>query len=213
MAKYDEREERIQKVSSLDGDGLTTPSRVSAHTGKRQRDRATSQNSAKFWRSVLVDVIILLVLVGIGVGGWLGYLALRDIYAPVYDQKEVSYVLKLVDIDYDRADELLPALPEGDVYYSAKADGVCIGQVSDVIAVPSVTGDGKETMTLYLTVSVTATYHPKDGYYVEDICLLAGEVAVYRTKGLVAEGMILSITDPTTETQTTTAQEGGDETP
>ena len=53
-----------------------------------------------------------------------------------------------------------------------------------------------------MTVSVTAQYRNGEGYFVEDVRLLAGERAIYRANGLVAEGTMISLTDPQVAVET-----------
>lgn len=213
MAVNDERDQGLRKVSSLEGDRLTTPLRTGVKNSKRQRDRqgerTLSGKQKALWKGILLDVIILLVLVGLGTGIFFTYQAIREIYAPVWDERDIEFVVKIANIDYKRADEILPTLADHGLWYTDAADGQRLGTVTDVIMEAFNTGDGQGSMTLYLTVSTTAQYHKADGYFVGDIRLLAGEKMVYRANGLVAEGMIISITDPTVDTETQT--QGGDE--
>ena len=213
MAVNDERDQGLHKASSLEGDRLTTPSRMGVKNSKRQRDRqgerTLSGKQRTWWKGILMDVIILLVLVGLGTGIFFAYQAIRDIYAPVWDERDIEFVVKIANIDYERADEILPTLADHDLWHTDAADGQRLGTVTDVIMEAFNTGEGKATMTLYLTVSTTAQYHKADGYFVGDIRLLAGETVVYRANGLVSEGMIISITDSTQDAETQT--QGGDE--
>lgn len=192
--------EGLQKASSLEGDALGTPLSRRTESRKRskdkQEDRAPGGKGRSVWLGIFADVLILLVLAGVGIGIWFGYHAIRDIYAPVWEDREIELCVKITDIDYVRADELLPGLSEHPLWYGDTADSVELGNVTDVRAVPSTTAEGKEVMTLYLTVSVTAEYRNSDGYFVGDVRLLAGESSIYRANGLVSEGMILSLTDP-----------------
>lgn len=197
-----ERDEResLKKASSLDGDSLSFPTGKDIKGNKKSKDkqshRALKSGRRSIWRSILADLLILLVLAGLGLGVWFGYNALKDIYAPVWEERNVELCIKMVDIDYDRADELWEGLDNHPLWYTDAADGICLGSVTEVRLEPSTTSTGKAVMTLYLTVSVTAQYRNSDGYYVGDVRLLAGEGGIYRTNGLVAEGTIISLTDP-----------------
>ena len=57
--------------------------------------------------------------------------------------------------------------------------------------------NGKGKVALYLTVSTEANYREGKGYYVGSTGLLAGESAIFRTEGMVTEGLIVSLTDQT----------------
>ena len=52
-------------------------------------------------------------------------------------------------------------------------------------------------MALYLTVTAEAKYREGQGYYVGSTRLLAGENGVFRTEGLITEGVIVSLQDLT----------------
>lgn len=217
MAINDERDERMHKVSALDDDSLSlnlsTPPMHTEKTARNRPNTATTNRRQAVWRGVLVDIVILVVFAGLCVGVWFGYQAIKNMYQPVFEERAIECVVKIDGIDYQRADDLLPALYESGIWYSDTADGVYMGLVTDVVPVPSVTNDGKEIMTLYLTVAVDSQYYPKDGYFVDHVRMLAGEMTVYRANALIAEGMIISITDPSVDTTAPIDAKGGEPIP
>ena len=74
--KHDERELSERKASSLSGDTLTSLSRTSKGSGKSGKDKKEKFLPGKrrfSLRGLLVDLALLLVLCGLGVGVWFGY--------------------------------------------------------------------------------------------------------------------------------------------
>lgn len=201
MAMNVDRDPTEKKASSLSDDGLTPLSRTVGTTGKRgkekQKDRTLKKTKPFSLRGLIVDAVLLVLIVGVGVGVWFGYRAAKEAYAPERQERQVEFSVEIKNIDYDRADQLLPSLAEHDLWYSAHVGGDRLGTVTDVRAVPTVTEDGRETMTLYLTVQTTASYRKGDGYYVGTTRLLAGETGVFRAEGMTAEGMVVSLKDLT----------------
>ncbi len=192
---HEKREPAERKASSLPSDTLPRMARLSGSQGNKSRDKMSGKYGKRglFWRGVVVDAILLLLLIGVGVGVWMGYRAIKAAYEPVWEQRRVEYSVEIRNIDYDRADQLLPALADHGLWRGSDADGDYLGMVSDVRAVPSVTEEGRETMTLYLTVSAEAKYLRDKGYYMGDTRLLAGINEMFRAEGLLAEGTIVSM--------------------
>lgn len=190
-----------KKASSLLGDALTPMSRTTGAAVKkgkdRPKDRTLKRRESFSLRGLAVDLILLLVLVGLCAGGVFGYRAVKELYAPTWETRTVEFCVEIKNIDYDRADQLLPALSDRGLWYSADVDGDLLGTVHDVRIVSSVTEDGREVMTLYLAVKTQADYRKGEGYYVGSTRLLAGETGVFRAEGLIAEGKVVSLKDVT----------------
>lgn len=201
MADMYDRDPAEKKASSLSGDTLTSLSRTAGGGGKRgkdkNKDRTVKRARGMSVRGLVVDVILLLVIVGVGVGAWFGYHAVKDMYAPDWQIRQVEFCVEIRNVDYDRADQLLPSLSDHDLWYSSDVSGDRLGTVTDVRAVPTVTDDGRETMTLYLTVTTQAQYRKGEGYYVGSTRILAGESGMFRAEGLSAEGLVVSVQDTT----------------
>ena len=197
--KHDDRALAERKVSSLPGDTLSPLSRTTGGTGKRKKDKkekALPSRKGHFpWRSLVVDLLLLVILVSAGLGAWFGYRAAKAAYAPTWEVRDVEFCVEISNIDYDRSENLLPALKGHGLWFTAEVDGQYLGTVSGVDVVPTLTEDGKEVMTLYLTVKTQANYRKGQGYFVGNTRLLAGETEVFRAEGIVAEGTIVSLTD------------------
>ena len=205
MAVNFEKDPSEKKASSLSGDALTPLSRTAGTALKRgkdkSKDRTLKRKKPFSVRGLVVDLILLVILAGLCVGGVWGYRAVKELYAPTWDTRTVEFCVEIKNIDYDRADQLLPTLSDRGLWYSADVDGDLLGTVNDVRIVPSVTEDGRETMTLYLTVKTTAGYRKGEGYYIGTTRILAGEEGVFRAEGLIAEGKVVSLKDVSEVTQ------------
>lgn len=196
-----ERELNGYKASSLSDDTLQPIARTASGTKKRGRDKKNEVNLSARRKAArggfVVDLVLLLLVALLSVGGWFGYRALKVLYTPVWDTRQVEFCVEIRNIDYDSADELLPTLEDHGLWYSDTAEGDYLGIVSDVRAVPTITEDGKETMTLYLTVRTQAKYSREQGYFVGSTRILAGETGIYRAEGMIAEGIVVSLDDVT----------------
>ena len=221
MAVNDEREASVRKASSLDNDTLSSPSRTDGRGSKSPKDRkgdhALSGKGKAVWKGVLVDLIVVILLAGLGVGIFYGYQALKELYAPVWEARRVDIVVEIRNVDYASSDELISVIEGHPLYYGDKADSVNLGTVTNVRweDQPIIdsgkdnsnpTMENKDMVILYLTVSVNTQYHNKDGYYIGDVRLLAGESAVFRANGMVSEGMIIAMNDVEHEKEPVTEQ-------
>ncbi len=198
--KRDDRELSERKASSLSDDTLTPLSRTVSGTGKPSKDKRERllPGRRRFsLRGLLVDLLLLLILCGLGVGGWFGYRAAKNIYAPTWETRQISFVVEIMDLELEQTNEMLKTLPGRSVWYSAETTGDLLGRVSHLEPVPYTNADGKGRVALYLTVTADAKYREGEGYYVGSTRLLAGENGTFRTEGMVTEGLIVSLTDQT----------------
>jgi len=195
--KHDDRDLTERKVSSLSDDTLTPLSHTSSGLRKQKGKKEKSLPGRRRFsgRGLVVDLALLLLLVGLGVGIWFGYGAVKEGYAPTWETRDVEFCVEIRDLDYDLANELLASLPNHGLWHTAAADGDYLGSVREVRAVLGVTEEGREIMTLYLTVYTQANYRKGEGYYVGKTRLLAGEMSMFRAEGMIAEGMLVSVKD------------------
>lgn len=198
--KHDERELSERKASSLSGDTLTSLSRTAKASGKSGKDKKEKYLPRKrrfSLRGLLVDLALLLVLCGLGVGIWFGYRSVKNIYAPVWETRQISFVVEISDLGLEETNALRNTLPGCSLWYSSSADGDMLGKISQLDSVPYTNEEGEGVLALYLTVTAEAKYREGQGYYVGSTRLLAGESGVFRTEGLITEGVIVSLQDLT----------------
>ncbi len=187
------------KASSLtDRTAIPTPRPSSDEADRAGKDfRLTLRRPKKRgWVSILVDVILILILAGLVVGGYYGYRAVKEIYAPTWDTREVTFCVKMEDIDPDMVTygaDGQPTFTNHPIWSSDKTDADCLGTVTHVRPVLVTWDDGRNTMTLYLTVEATAYYREGKGYRMGETMLLAGTEGTYRVRGMVAEGIMISM--------------------
>ncbi len=178
-----------------------TESSRNARHAVRDRVRRTGE---RFWISLIVDVLLLCVLAGLIVGGWFGYRALREWYAPTWETRDVVFCVEMQGIAPDMVkygQDGRPTFTNNAIWSSNRTNADCLGTVTDVRTVLVAWDDGTNTLTLYLTVEATADYREGKGYRMGETMLLAGSKGSYRVQGMTAEGMIISMHEAADETE------------
>lgn len=198
-------EDRDRKLSGLSKktpgeqpDGGGTPDKAgktgkAGKAGKMQARPTLSRGSRRTWLVILVDVLLLALIAGLVVGGIFGYRAVRDIYAPVWEVRDVVFGVKLENIppemlEYGSGGKYV--IMNKPIWSSEATDADMLGSITDVHTV-TVSTEDSYTVTLYLKVEAKAYYREGKGYRMGETMLLAGTTGTYRMEGLVAEGMII----------------------
>lgn len=203
MASIKHTPGREEKASSLDSLFSARPQAGQApgDAGDRRGRYGTAGFGAKNGReknlSWLVDVIILLLIVGVAAAVYVYVIrpVLRN-HGEIWDEKKLVCTVELPDIDaslvsYDRDGTL--SVMGRDIWTSASADSGRIGLVKACVTTISVHEDGRQTVTLLLTVEADARFRSGEGYFAGDTRLLCGETRTFRLWGLTAEGSILTM--------------------
>ena len=197
------RNDAEQKASSLP-DSATAHRPVSSHAkaGKSGR-RAMGRGGSRGWVTLLVDITLLLVLVGLVVGGVFAYRAIRELYAPTWETREVVFEVEMTGIDLDMVkygQDGRPTMTGHPLWSSDRSDADQLGIVTDVRTVLVSGEEGENSLNLYLTVKATAYYREGKGYRMGVTMLLAGMERTFMTQGLVAEGTVISMHEISDET-------------
>ena len=211
MASFYRNESEDRRSSGLPDDirgpmtgssGTADPAKSAKGTGKVVRGRR-----GRLWVSILVDVILLLVLAGLIVGAWLGFRAVRELYAPTWETRTVVYCVEIEGIAPDE----VKYGPDGryvfenkGVWSSAYTDADFLGTVTRAQTVLVAWDDGSNTVTLYVTVEAEAYYREGKGYRMGETMLLAGAEGDFRLEGMTAHGTIVSMHEKSEETAVTT---------
>ena len=160
----------------------------------------------RWWVSLLVDLVLLALLAGLIVGGVFGYRALRELYAPTWETRDVVFCVEMTGIDPNMVkygQDGRPTFVNNPVWSSDHTDADCLGTVTDVRTVLVALEDGTNTLTLYLTVEAKAYYREGKGYRMGETMLLAGTEGVYRLEGMSAAGTVISMHEKQDETKDT----------
>ncbi len=190
------------RVSQASDNVVADNGRLSKGRGKVMLGR----RGDRWWISLLVDMALLLVLAGLIVGAVFGYRALRDLYAPVWETREVVFCVEMKGIDPELVKygkDGRPTIVNNSIWSSDLTDADHLGIVTDVRSVLVPLNDGTNTLTLYLTVEANAYYRLGKGYRMGETMLLAGYEGVFRLESLSAQGSIISMHEKQDEVQTT----------
>lgn len=205
MASFN-RYDAAPKASSLPDS--TTAHRPAAPKGKGDKadgKRAGANRGSRKWVTLVVDLILLLVIVGLVVGGVYAYRSIRELYAPTWETREVVYGVEMTGIDLDLVkygQDGRPTMTGHPLWSSDRTDADFLGTVTDVRTVLVSGEEGENTLNLYLTVEATAYYREGKGYRMGATMLLAGMKETFMAQGLVAEGLVISMHEKSDETDT-----------
>ena len=148
------------------------------------------------WIALVGDIMLLAVVVCLVVSGVFAYLAVRDLYAPVWETREVVYTVEMTGVDVDLVkygEDDRPVLIGQALWSSDASDADLLGTVTDVRTVHVLGENGENTLNLYLTVEAKAHYREGKGYRMGATMLLAGMKGTFMAQGLVAEGTLTSM--------------------
>lgn len=205
MASFNRKNRDDRKAAGLSADqtlqsGGTADLSPDAAQMTRSADRSVmGRGKRRVWVSVLVDVILLLVLAGLIVGGYFGYRAISRIYAPEWEQREVIFRVQFNDVDPAILEAQYQSLNGSQLWSSEHTDADLLGTVVGV-------SEYEAGEPLEITVKAKAYYREGQGYRMGSTMLLAGSEGVYRMNGLTAEGTIISMHEVRDEPASTTAQ-------
>lgn len=198
-----------RKASALtDSTHAHTP--VAPTEGKRESNprepgaAGLRRRGARLWVAILVDILLILAIVGLFVGGFFGYRAVRELYAPTWETREVVFCVMMEGIDPEMVkynQDGRPTFTGNAIWSSGSTDADRLGTVTDVRTVLVTHTDRTNSLTLYLTVEAEARYREGQGYYMGNTHLLAGIEGIFRVQGMSAEGMVISLGEPTAETE------------
>lgn len=204
MIKHPAGEDR--KASALTDSTHTPPPAEAKKTPTRQNSRPTEDRPRpknRRWVAILVDVLLILALVGLIVGGYFGYRAIRELYAPVWETREIVFCVRMEGIEPDMVkygQDGRPTFTDNAIWSSGSTDADRLGTVTDVRTVLVTHADSSNSLTLYLTVTATARYREGQGYHMGNTHLLAGLEGVFRVEGMSAPGAVISLHEQADET-------------
>ncbi len=224
MASSNSGDRKNRKASSLTDTAAVSSRRpadapaVPAKDGKDALQASTAPVEDHRGVKVAVDLIMIVVVIGILVGGIFGYRALKNAYAPAWEERTVTVVLELTDVNPAHS-----PLKNGSMYIELSDGPLYLGRIIDgtrteMPATDDQGGLGGEYCRVIL--ETTARYRAEKGYYIGDYPLLAGISDYFRIGGsapngdggfggYIAEGTILAVYEPGEE-DTTEGTEAGE---
>lgn len=196
--------QRDGKASSLtDSTNAYRPSAPESGENRGNTLKGDSWRRKRGWITLTVDIILLAVLVGLIVGGVFAYRAVRELYAPTWETRDVVFCVEMEGIDPSMVkygQDGRPTFTGNPIWSSDRTDADLLGTVTDVRTVLVSWEDGHNTITLYLTVEAQAHYREGKGYRMGTTMLLAGSEGTFRVEGMIAEGMVISMHEKADET-------------
>ena len=218
MASFNHKESDDRKASGLTELGGIPGGSTDGGDGRSNASRGgkgvPGMKKKRGWVTVLLDILLLVVLAGLIVGGWFGYRALREVYAPEWEVREMIYRVELKGIDpnmVEYGEDGRPVYTNKSIWSSDRTDADHLGTVVDVQTELVSGAGGVNTLNLYLTVKANAYYREGEGYRMGATMLLAGYEGLFRLEGtsggrvdgLMAEGMIISLHEASEEASDT----------
>ena len=185
------------KASSLPDSA--TAHRPASPEGKRSRaegKRAPTGRGSRRWVTLVVDILLLGILIGLVVGGVFAYRVIRELYAPTWETRDVVFTVEMTGVDVELVKyghDGRPTITGHSLWSSDASDADFLGTVTDVRTVLVSGENGENTLNLYLTVEATAHYRAGKGYRMGATMLLAGMKGTFMAQGLVADGTVTSM--------------------
>lgn len=205
MASLDLNQKDSKASSLSDGAGTHRSPVPEGGDGKGSSRKPDPMRENRKWVTLVVDLILLVVLIGLAVGGVFAYRTIRDLYAPVWETRDVVFCVKMEGIDPSMVkygQDGRSTFTGNPIWSSDRTDADCLGTVTDVRTVLVSRDDGYNTITMYLTVEAQAFYREGKGYRMGATMLLAGDGSDFRVEGMTAEGIIISMHEKTDEADT-----------
>ncbi len=201
----DDRDRKLSGFSKPHRDEVRPEASAESERGAKGRGTPMLiRRGNRLWISLLVDFVLLAVVAALVVGCVFGYRALRELYAPSWETRDVVFTVKMENIPpemvrYDQKKGQYTIM-DNPIWSSELTNADHLGTVVDVRTVLVSTGP-VNTVTLYLEVEATAYYREGKGYRMGETMLLAGSTGTYRLEGLTADGIIISMHEKAEETE------------
>ena len=153
MASLDMNQKDGKASSLTDGAGTLRPSTPEGGEGKGSNRKFDPVKKKRTWKTLVVDLVLLVVIVGLVAGGVFAYRAIRDLYAPVWETRDVVFCVKMDGIDPSMVkygQDGRSTFTGNPIWSSDRTDADCLGTVTDVRTVLVSRDDGESWSEPYL---------------------------------------------------------------
>ncbi len=196
--EHDPHRDRPTKASGLTArDEMGAPTR-DRHTHGRPSGSGDVSTGTHRRRVgvIVVDMLLVVLFCGAIVGGFFGYRAFRNAYAPKEEMRETVLLVELSCLDVEAVPDYWNA--DAPMYVSDEVGAEPIAYLSDVPYIKTLPPDPEHPdaplqKTVHLLLHTTAEYREGEGYFVGDTALYAGMVYDVRVDGVSTSAMILSV--------------------
>lgn len=198
LMQDNQREPGKEKASGLTSSAYDRVSENTSQKGSCKSNRLDKKlgrgdGGRWSWRSLLLDLLVLVMCAALVTGGVFGYRALQKVYAPQWEEKTVEFCVRICNVDvagiYDEEGNSL--FENREIWHGDRAAGEKLGTVVSMTSSPDDEND--KIATVYLTVRGEASYRREKGYYIGDMRLLAGSKLPCRVGGFMSEGEVISL--------------------
>ena len=90
---------RVNLSEKASGLGVEESVGASRRTEQRRGDHRRGGGRNGGWVTVVVDILLILLVVGVAVGGYFTYRAIKNAYQPTYETRKIEFEIALVDVD------------------------------------------------------------------------------------------------------------------
>ena len=141
---------------------------------------------------LVLDILIVCVLIAVVVASVWGIYKASEYFATRYAQREITYTLLADDVNvelaFDDAGKCV-VTPKSDVFVEQDGQSVPVGQVLSVSTQENEDG----TVDVYVTVTTTADYNYKLGYFADQIKIAVGKSYTCRFCNLMDDAMVVEL--------------------
>jgi hypothetical protein len=216
MASVFKNPKNEEKASSFDAPEAVKVKKEPRVKKKREGKKNGVLTGSKPRLKLISDIILIVFIIGVIVGAYFGVRALQRVFAPVEEEREITFCVALPNVPQDSVptnSDGTFAMMDHPIWYTDNAGGDKLGTVTGV-DFKLVEHENADLMTLYLTVSAKVTYRNDTypggaGYYVGNTRIVGGLEGVFRMNGFICEGEIISVVFGTSDGES--AQDDGTE--
>lgn len=203
MASVFKDQNNGEKASSLDMPEIVDVPKEQKQKKKREGKARAFSKGSRSKLPLIADILLIVFIVGAIVGAFFGFRALKRVFTPTAETKDITFCVVLAEMPIERMDMIPPnsdgsiGLVNNYIWFTDLAGGDKLGKVTAMDYDVDEYGKG-DMVEIRLTVTASATYRDSTypggaGYYMGETRVAGGLKGVFRMNGLVSEGEIVSV--------------------